>query len=76
MARTKNPDLTEREKQIACMLALGRTPSEIAAELVISVKTVCTHRDHVREKLSVRNDVALARHALRVGWVTLEQEAA
>jgi DNA-binding NarL/FixJ family response regulator len=47
--------LTKRELQILRMLALGRSQQEIAAELVISPKTVGTHIEHILEKLGVRS---------------------
>jgi DNA-binding NarL/FixJ family response regulator len=64
--------LTPRELQIATRLAIGATNSEIADELDISVKTVDTHRMHVMRKVEARNNVALARLALRVGLTTLD----
>lgn len=63
--------LTEREMQVAKLLAIGKTNHEIATELGISVKTIDTHRGHLLDKLDLRNNVELARHALRVEWVTL-----
>jgi DNA-binding NarL/FixJ family response regulator len=68
--------LTARELQVAVRLAIGATNSEIADELDISQKTVDTHRLHVLYKLGARNNVALARMALRDGLVTLDKEAA
>lgn len=64
-------DLTTREMEVAVRLAKGYNNHEIAGELGISVKTVDTHRGHVLDKLDLANNVMLARHALRVGWVTL-----
>lgn len=65
------PTLTAREREVAHRLSVGRRNSEIAAELDISVKTVDTHRAHVLKKLLVRNNVELARLAIRNGWVEL-----
>jgi DNA-binding NarL/FixJ family response regulator len=66
--------LTARELQVAIRLATGATNSEIADELDISGKTVDTHRMHVMKKLQTRNNVALARMALRVGLTTLDEK--
>lgn len=70
-AKRDKTTLTEREMQVAKLLALGKTSHEVADELGISVKTVDTHRGHLLEKLALRNNVELARHALRVEWVSL-----
>jgi len=64
-------DLTAREAEVAGYLAVGATNHEIAETCGISIKTVDTHRAHILDKLGVRNNVELARHALREGWVTL-----
>ncbi len=69
--RTDPTKLTDRELEVAKMLAIGATTHEIAAKLKISVKTVDTHRGKALDKLQLRNNVELARHALRVAWVTL-----
>ena len=63
--------LSFRETQVAKLLAIGAKMDEIAKQLDISQKTVDTHRDHVLKKLKLRNNVELARHALREGWVSL-----
>lgn len=63
--------LTAREAQVAFRLAHGDKNAEIADLMDISVKTVDTHRAHVLKKLEVRNNVELARLAIRRGWVTV-----
>lgn len=68
----KDPrELTTRQMEVALLLAIGKTNHEIAEKLDMSVKTVDTHRAHVLKKLELRNNVELARHALRVEWVKL-----
>jgi len=57
--------------EVAKLLAVGETNRKIATMLGISIKTVDTHRGHVMQRLELRNNVDLARHALRKGWVTL-----
>jgi DNA-binding response OmpR family regulator len=57
--------LTKRELEVLRMLALGSSQHEIAAELVISPKTVGTHIEHILGKLGVRSRsqaIALAYH--------------
>ena len=63
------PELTEREREVALLLAAGATNREIADQMEISIKTVDTHRGHVLKKLGLRNNVALARHAIRSGYM-------
>lgn len=63
--------LTEREQQVAGMLATGMTNREIAVAVEISIKTVDTHRGHVMKKLKTKNNVDLLRFMLRNNKVTL-----
>lgn len=63
--------LTERERSVAQMLAVGAKNSEVADKLVISVKTVDTHRSHLLKKLRCRNNVELARLSARCGVTPL-----
>jgi DNA-binding NarL/FixJ family response regulator len=63
--------LAPRQFQVAKMLAVGKTNREIADELEINVKTVDSHRGAILNRLGLRNNAELARHALRAGWVTL-----
>ena len=66
--------LSPREMTIAKMISIGMGNSDIASQLGISVKTVDTHRANVMTKLQLPNNVMLARHALRSGWVSLESD--
>ena len=52
--------LTEREEEVLALLARGRTNTEIAAELFISLSTVKSHIASVMAKLGVRNRVEIA----------------
>jgi DNA-binding NarL/FixJ family response regulator len=61
--------LSQREFQILCKLAVGRSVSEIAQELFISVKTVSTYRARVLEKMSLTTNADLTTYALRNGLV-------
>ena len=55
--------LSDRELQVMRMLASGKTVTEIADELSLSVKTISTYRSRILEKLQVRNNAELARYA-------------
>jgi two-component system, NarL family, invasion response regulator UvrY len=61
--------LSEREFQILCKLAVGRSVSEIAQELFISVKTVSTYRARVLQKMHLDTNADLTAYALRNGLV-------
>lgn len=57
--------LSEREFQVFCKLASGRTATEIANELCISVKTVSTYRTRVLEKMGFTSNADMTAYALR-----------
>jgi DNA-binding NarL/FixJ family response regulator len=59
--------LSQREFQILCKLAVGRSVSEIASELCISVKTVSTYRARVLEKMKFTTNADLTTYALKNG---------
>jgi DNA-binding NarL/FixJ family response regulator len=61
--------LTARERQILQLVAEGLSSKEIADRLVVSVKTVETHRGRLMEKLDARNVADLVRYAIRQGIV-------
>jgi len=56
--------LSDRELEVFEMIGHGKSTREIAAALNLSIKTVDTHRMHVKEKLGVRNAVELVQHAV------------
>ncbi len=60
-------DLTKREKEILKLIADGYTNQEIADLLIISVKTVETHRAHILEKLELRTRADLVKYARSQG---------
>lgn len=61
--------LTPREVQITKLIAEGNSSREIAAELVISAKTVERHRANILQKLGMRDRLELTRFAIRTGLV-------
>ena len=56
--------LSDREFQVFSMIVQGKTVTDIAAELSLSVKTVSTHKTHVLEKMKLANQAELVRYAL------------
>ena len=59
--------LTEREREILKLVAEGFTNNQIAEKLVISPKTVDTHRTHVMDKLNLHSRAELVKYAMRRG---------
>ncbi len=57
--------LSDREYQVMCMIASGKTIKEIGDELKLSVKTISTYRSRILEKLDLRNNAALTHYAIQ-----------
>jgi two-component system, NarL family, response regulator NreC len=65
--RAEQDPLSEREREVLRLLALGHTNQEIAKMLFISVRTAETHRAHIMQKLKLGSRAELVRHALAEG---------
>ena len=61
--------LSARERELVTLVAQGRTNAQIAAQLYISVRTVRSHLDRIRDKTGCRRRADLTRLALRAGLV-------
>jgi DNA-binding NarL/FixJ family response regulator len=61
--------LTEREQEIAKLVAAGQMSKEIAAKLNLSVRTVEKHRANIMEKVGVREVASLTRWCIQAGLV-------
>lgn len=70
--RAEADPLSEREREVLRLLALGHTNQEIAQMLYISVRTAETHRAHIMQKLRLSSRAELVRYALEQGL--LEQD--
>ncbi|HOK02039.1 MAG TPA: response regulator transcription factor [Spirochaetota bacterium] len=57
--------LTDREFQVMCMIASGKTVSEIASELFLSVKTVSTYRQRLLEKMNMKNNSEITHYVIK-----------
>jgi len=56
--------LSDREYQIMCNIALGKSAEEIAQDLSISINTVYTYRNRILEKMSMKSNVELTQYVL------------
>jgi DNA-binding NarL/FixJ family response regulator len=77
MREVKAPEspetLTPRETEVLRLLAQGKSNKEVAADLVIGIKTVKTHVSSILSKLDVSSRTQAALHAVRIGLVSLEE---
>ena len=66
-ASAEEDPLSDREREVLRLLALGHTNQEIAKQLYISVRTAETHRAHIMQKLRLSTRAELVRYALAHG---------
>jgi two-component system, NarL family, response regulator NreC len=66
-AAAKADPLSEREREVLRLLALGHTNQEISEQLYISVRTAESHRAHIMQKLRLSTRAELVRYALSQG---------
>ncbi len=64
--------LSDREREVLKLVALGHTSAEIAGQLNLSAKTIETYRARGMEKLGLRTRAALVRYALKSGLISGE----
>jgi len=62
-------NLSDREYQVMVMIASGKTVSEIAKELSLSVKTISTNRVRALKKMGMKNNAELTFYAIKQGLV-------
>lgn len=61
--------LSDREFQVLCMIASGRTIKQIAEELQLSSNTISTYRIRILEKMKMKNNAELTHYAIKNGLV-------
>jgi DNA-binding CsgD family transcriptional regulator len=61
--------LSARERELVRLVARGRTDAQIAAQLYISIRTVRSHLDRIRDKTGCRRRADLTRLALTAGLI-------
>jgi DNA-binding NarL/FixJ family response regulator len=57
--------LSDREYQVMLMIASGKTVTEIADELCLSVKTISTYRTHILDKMKMKNNAEITLYAVQ-----------
>jgi DNA-binding NarL/FixJ family response regulator len=57
--------LSDREYEILLLIASGKTVSDIAGEMCLSVKTVSTYRSRILDKMKMKNNAELTTYAIR-----------
>jgi DNA-binding NarL/FixJ family response regulator len=70
--RKKTEGLTKRENEVLEEVASGKTNTEVAASLFISIKTVETHKSNILEKLGLKNTVELVKYAIKNDISTID----
>ncbi len=67
----KSQMLSDREMQVLCLIAEGKTLTEISEILILSVKTVSTYRARLLEKLDVKTNADLVHYAISHGYARM-----
>jgi DNA-binding NarL/FixJ family response regulator len=57
--------LSDREYQVLCLLGSGKTSTQVAEELMLSVKTISTFRTRVLAKMKMKNNAELTHYAIQ-----------
>jgi DNA-binding NarL/FixJ family response regulator len=65
-------DLTKREQEVLALVASGKSNHEVADDLFISVKTVDTHKNHILDKLGLKNTAELVKYAIKNKLISLD----
>ncbi len=66
--------LSEREKEIVKLIALGYSNKQIAQELFLSIHTITTHRKNISKKLGIKTISGITIYAILNGIITLNQK--
>lgn len=65
-------DLTKREQEVLALVASGKSNQEVADDLFISIKTVDTHKNHILDKLGLKNTAELVKYAIKNNLISLD----
>jgi two-component system invasion response regulator UvrY len=62
-------NLSDREFQVMCLIASGKTVKDIAKQLNLSINTISTYRIRILEKMSMKSNAELTHYAIKNGLV-------
>ena len=65
-------DLTKREQEVLALVASGKSNQEVADDLFISTKTVDTHKNHILDKLGLKNTAELVKYAIKNKLISMD----
>jgi two-component system response regulator NreC len=68
-SKRRQPSVSDREKDVLRMMAIGHSNKEIASELSISIKTVEVHKANAMRKLGLRGRIDVVRFAILHDWL-------
>lgn len=57
--------LSDREFQVMCLIATGKTPTQIANELSLSINTISTYRIRILEKMKLKSNAEITHYAIK-----------
>jgi two-component system, NarL family, invasion response regulator UvrY len=63
-AAQAHQNLSDREYQVLCLIARGKTPKQIGAELKVNIKTVSTYRSRILEKMNIQSNAEITCYCL------------
>lgn len=63
-SKLPHENLSDREYEVMCLLASGKTVSEIAMEIYLSVKTISTYRSRILKKMNLKNNAEITKYAI------------
>jgi len=69
---SRSSELSEREREVLVLIAKGNSNKEIADHLVVGVRTIETHREHLMRKLNIHTVAGLTKFTIVKGMITLE----
>jgi two-component system invasion response regulator UvrY len=67
LEKPPHESMSNREFSILCMIGAGKSVSEIAGDLRLSVKTISTYRGRILKKLGLKNNAEIMKYAIRNG---------
>ena len=65
-------ELSEREREVLVLIAEGHSNKEIADRLLVGVRTIETHREHIMRKLNIHTVAGLTKFTIVSGMIPLE----